>query len=77
MTIYHATRQGETPGITFTAATLRAAKARATRELEAGAVLGQEIILVEAVEAANGEIIRGDKIWKKKAGYTGGWTAYG
>lgn len=77
MNTYHATRQGEIPGITFTAATPTAAKARATRELEDGAFLGQTIILVEAIETSNGEMVRSDRVWKKKAGYAGGWTAYG
>ena len=74
-TTYRAGRAGEEPGVTFEARSVRAAKAQASRLLEAGAFAGQVITLVEMAEAAPGGLAHTDRIWRKPAG--GSWRAYG
>lgn len=70
-TMYRAGRSNEEPGIEFQATDHRAAKAYASRQLEAGAFQGQLISLVEIVDG-----MRTDRVWKKAAGY-GKWVSYG
>lgn len=74
-TTYRAGRAGEEPGITFQAATLSSAKAKASRLLEAGAFNGQVITLVELMEVEPGVLIHTDYLWRKPAGGT--WKAFG
>lgn len=70
--IYVATRAGETPGTgIFEAATVKAAKARASRELEGGASPGQLITLrqmIRADEAWGGGWIEDGAAWWKVPG---------
>lgn len=73
---YSATRGGESPGMIFEAATVNAAKAHATRRLEAGAIQGQSIQLVEIELATDGGWMRTDRVWRKAA-HSGKWQAFG
>ncbi len=72
-TMYRASRANEEPGMIFEAATVNAAKAHATRRLEAGAIQGQSIQLVEIERAVDGAWIATDRIWRKAA-HSGRWT---
>lgn len=75
MTAYRAARFGEEPGILFDSGTSSAAKARASRALEAGAFAGQVITLIELYVDQDGVMTRTDRVWKKQVG--GKWRAYG
>lgn len=74
MTTYRATRSGEKPGVLFDSKTTSAAKARASRALEAGAFAGQSITLIELYVDQDGILVRTDRVWKKQYGQ---WRAYG
>lgn len=75
MNTYRAGRQGEEPGVTFQAASPRAAKSYVSRHLEGGAFSGQRLTLVELAEAECG-FIRTDCLWYKLA-HSGRWVALG
>ena len=75
MNAYCANRSGEEPGILFHSPSPIAAKAMASRALEAGAFAGQVITLTELFVDKDGILIRTDRMWRKSAG--GKWRGFG